>query len=76
MPPEIPFDPDAFDALGSALHNDQEAVRREIEAELVASKGPEWFEANRRNLDNWWAQAMWQMGYEDHSTPRYNPPQG
>jgi hypothetical protein len=51
-----------FAELGRRMAEDPDGVRREMDAELIAERGQEWFERNGRYLDDAWEYARRLLG--------------
>jgi hypothetical protein len=51
-----------FAEFGRRMAEDPDGVRREMDVELIARHGLEWFENHRRYLDNAWEYACRLLG--------------
>jgi len=52
-----------FDNLLDRMVNDPEGLIAELGAELLAEYGQEWFDANKKYLDNGWLVMFGQFGF-------------
>ena len=59
---------DRFKELTKEMLTDSQGLRRRIDAELIAERGQEWYDANKRFIDAEWEYAGQLFGF-DPSTP-------